>query len=120
MPFFVLSIAVGVGTGIGVNALSSRKFGEKDNEAPTGSPVKLSFLSIGIGLVFALLTNLFPHQILLLCGATPDILELGEGYIRVLGLGMPSFLFSLISRNVFHASGDNCETDDFYLTFPGA
>ena len=33
-------------------------------------------------------------------------MDLCEGYIKVLGLGMPSFLFSLISRNVFHASGD--------------
>ncbi len=106
MPFFILSIAIGVGTGIGVNALSSRKFGERDVDAPNRVTGQTFLLAFSLGLLLALLTNLFPRQILRLCGATPEIMDLCEGYIKVLGLGMPSFLFSLISRNVFHASGD--------------
>jgi putative MATE family efflux protein len=106
MPFFFLTIAIGVGTGLGMNALSSRKFGEKDVAAPNRVTGQGFFLSIALGLLFALITNLFPRQILRLCGATPDILDMGENYLRVLGLGMPTFLFSLICRNVFHASGD--------------
>jgi putative MATE family efflux protein len=106
MPFFFFTMAVGVGTGIGMNALSSRKFGERDASAPNRVTGQGFFLSIGLGLLFALITNLFPRQILKLCGATPEILDMGESYIRILGLGMPTFLFSLISRNVFHAAGD--------------
>ena len=106
MPLFIFMVAVGIGTGIGINALSSRKFGERDVEAPNRVTGQAFFLAIAIGLLMALVTNLFPRQILRLCGSTPDILDLGEGYIRILGLGMPSFLFNLISRNVYHASGD--------------
>ena len=106
MPLFILSIAVGIGTGIGVNALSSRKFGERDVDAPNRVTGQTFFLSISLGLLFAIIANLFPRQLIMLCGATPEIMDLSESYIRVLSLGMPAFLFGLVSRNIFHASGD--------------
>jgi putative MATE family efflux protein len=106
LPFFLFMIAIGVGTGIGINALSSRKFGERDVELPNRVTGQGFFLAVSIGLFLALIVNLFPRQILMLCGATPDILDMSEAYIRIIGLGMPSFLFSLICRNIYHASGD--------------
>jgi putative MATE family efflux protein len=106
MPFYVFCIAIGVGTGIGVNALSSRRFGERNVEAANQVAGQTFFLSLVIGAIFLVMTDLFPRQIMALCGATPDIMDLGEQYLTMLGRGLPLFLFSLISRNVFHASGD--------------
>jgi putative MATE family efflux protein len=106
MPFFILCIAVGVGTGIGVNALASRCFGERDTESPNIITGQTFLLASVLGLIFVLLTSLFPRQILSLCGATPDIMDLGEQYLRVMGFGMPLFLLSVIIRNIFHAFGD--------------
>jgi putative MATE family efflux protein len=115
MPFFIFLIAIGVGTGIGVNALASRRFGERDTESPNTIAGQTFFLSLFIGLIFLLLTNLFPHQILTLCGATPDIMEMGEQYLRVIGWGMPSFLLSLSLRNIFQAFGDTVRPMIFSL-----
>ena len=106
MPFFILCIAVGVGTGVGVNALASRQFGERDIESANQVAGQTYFLSLVIGTVFLVLTNFFPRQILLLTGATPDVLDFGQAYLRVFGLGMPLMFFSIITRNVFQASGD--------------
>lgn len=106
LPLFIVCMAVGVGTGIGVNALTSRYFGERNVEAANQVAGQTFFLSLVIGLLVLLVTNIFPHQILLLCGATPDIMELGEQYLRMLGWAMPTLFFGLITRNVFHASGD--------------
>lgn len=106
MPFFILCIAVGVGTGVGVNALASRSFGERDTETANQVAGQTCFLSLFLGMLFLVLTNVFPRQILLLAGATPDVLEFGEAYLRVLGWGMPVMFFSIIARNVFQASGD--------------
>jgi putative MATE family efflux protein len=106
MPFFVLAIAVGVGTGIGINALASRRFGERNTSAPNYIAGQTFTLTLVLGLLFLIITNLFPHQILVLCGATPDVMELGEQYLRVMGWGMPSFLFGMGVRNLFHAFGD--------------
>jgi putative MATE family efflux protein len=115
MPFFVFCMAVGAGTGVGVNALSSRRFGERNTEAANHATGQAFFLALVIGLLFILLTNLFPRQILTLCGATPDILDLGEQYLTMFGLGMPLFFFSLISRNIYHASGDTLRPMIFTL-----
>jgi putative MATE family efflux protein len=106
MPFFIFCVAVGLGTGIGVNALASRRFGERDTESPNKIVGQTIILALVLGLVFATITNLFPHQILVLCGATPDVMEMGEQYIRIMGLGIPFFLMSISIRNVFHAFGD--------------
>jgi len=116
LPFSIFAMAVAVGTGIGVNALSSRRFGEHNPEASNKATGQSFFLSVVIGLVFLVLTNVFPRQILDLCGATPDIMEMGEQYLRIFGLGMPLFLFSIIGRNIFHASGDTFRPMVFNVT----
>jgi putative MATE family efflux protein len=106
MPFFIMAFAVGAGTGVGINALTSRRFGERNSEAANQITGQIFFLAVALGLVFVLVTNLFPHQILKLCGATDDILDLGSQYLRVIGAGVPLLLLNLINRNVFQASGD--------------
>lgn len=106
LPFFIMTAAIGGGTGIGLNALISRLFGGRDIKAANRAAGQTIFLSIILGLLIAIITNLFPRQILILCGATPDILELGEPYIRIIGAALPLMLFSLISRSIFQASGD--------------
>ena len=116
MPFQSFAIALGVGTGVGVNALASRRFGEGNTESANRVAGQSFFLAAAIGLIFLLLTNLFPRQILLLSGATPDILEYGKSYLRIIGLGMPLFFFNIIARNVFQASGDAVRPMVFTLT----
>jgi putative MATE family efflux protein len=106
IPFFIMCFAVGAGTGVGINALTSRRFGERNPEAANQITGQIFFLSIILGTVFMLATTFFPHQILFLCGATDDIMDLGTQYIRMLGWGTPLLLLNLINRNVFQASGD--------------
>ncbi len=106
MPFFIIFIAIGAGTGIGVNALASRRFGERNVEDANKVTGQTFFLCLLLGIIFLLATNLFPRQILLISGATPDILDLGVQYITVLGWSMPLFFFGTVSRNIFQASGD--------------
>ena len=107
LPFFILVYAVGVGTGIGVAALTSLRFGERRVEEANLAVGQVLFLCLGLGVLLAAITNLFPGQILKLCGATSDILPLGEQYLRVVGVGMPAMLINLVSRNVYQASGDS-------------
>jgi putative MATE family efflux protein len=106
MPFMIVCMAIGVGTGIGVNALSSRRFGEGQKEEANRATGQTFFLCVIMGIILILVTNIFPRQILMISGATPDILDLGESYLRIIGFGMPMYLFSIISRNIFQASGD--------------
>lgn len=106
MPFFILTMALGVGTGIGVNALSSRRFGERNTEAANQATGQTFFLCLALGIILILATNIFPRQILIICGAPVDVLGIGEEYIRMMGFAMPLIFFGSVSRNVFQASGD--------------
>ncbi len=106
MPFFILCMSIGVGIGIGVNALSSRHFGERQVEYANRATGQTFFLCLLMGLILMLVTNVFPRQILLICGSTADLLVMGEQYLRIFGFGMPLFLFGAVSRNIFQASGE--------------
>jgi len=106
MPFWIICIAVGAGTGVGVNALASRQFGERKTEPANQTTGQVFFLSIGLGSVLLLATNLFPRTIVKLCGAPPDVIDLAVQYIVILGWGIPFFFLQLISRSVFQAAGD--------------
>jgi putative MATE family efflux protein len=116
MPFFIFCIAIGDGTGVGANALASRRFGERNIDSANRVAGQTFFLALLLGAVLLLATNLFPRQILMLSGATPDVLEFGEAYLRVLGWGMPFLFFSMIARNVFQASGDAIRPMIFTIT----
>jgi putative MATE family efflux protein len=106
MPFWVICIAIGAGTGIGVNALASRKFGERNTESANQVTGQVFFLSFGLGALLLLATNLFPRTIVKLCGAPPDVIDLAVQYIVILGWGIPFFFLQLIGRSVFNAAGD--------------
>jgi putative MATE family efflux protein len=105
-PFFILCMALGAGTGVGVNALTSRLFGEKNIEEANRSAGQTFFLVIVLGIVFVLGANLFTDQILNLCGTPLDVLEPARVYLKILGFATPLLFFSLASRNIYHASGD--------------
>jgi len=89
LPFIIFSIAIAVGTGIGVNALASRRFGERNVEAANQAVGQTFFLSVIIGGIFLLITNLFPQLILRICGATPDIIEIGHNISAYLAGAYP-------------------------------
>jgi Na+-driven multidrug efflux pump len=59
MPFFILSSSIGLGTGIGVNALVSRRFGERDVESANQVTGQTFFLSLVMGIIIIVVTNVF-------------------------------------------------------------
>jgi putative MATE family efflux protein len=106
MPFYIFCIAIGLGTGVGLNALASRRFGERNLEEANRAVGQTFFICLVWGLLLLLVTNLFPRQILIICGAPSDVLDMGEQYLRLLGLGLPFYIFTIVTRNIFQASGD--------------
>ncbi len=106
MPFWVIYYAVGTGTGVGANAISSRRFGEGDPEAANRVAGQVVSLAVGLGLIFALATTFFTVPIIKLCGVTPDVIDIARQFLVVLGWGAPFLFLQLIARNMFQASGD--------------
>jgi len=106
LPFFIVVISIGAGTGVGANALASRCFGERDIETTNKVAGQIFILSALFGALFVIVGNLFAEPILVLCGATDDIMEMAIDYLTVFSWAVPFMLFRLIARNIFQASGD--------------
>ena len=106
MPFWVIIIAIGAGTGVGANALASRRFGERKPEEANRIAGQTFLLATFLGCILIAIIQIFPRQIMIFSGATPDIIHLGMEYLLMLSWGMPFLLFNTMLRGIYHASGD--------------
>ncbi len=105
-PFYIVVFAVGYGSGVGANALASRRFGERDVEATNRVAGQAFPLSVFFGAIFIVASVFFGRQIVAILGATPDIVDLTLDYLFFFGWGIPFILFRVITRNIFQAAGD--------------
>ena len=80
-PYQILYWAIGGGTGTGIAALVSRRFGEKNPEATNHAAGQIFFLSAFWGLLFILVAFFFHDPILLFLGARPDIMEYSQAVL---------------------------------------
>jgi putative MATE family efflux protein len=106
MPFQILSYAIGGGTGIGIAALVSRRFGEKNTDAANHAAGQIFFISAVWGLIFILIATLFADEILPVLGARPDIIDFSKQYLVITAFGSPQMIFSLVTASLIRGSGD--------------
>lgn len=78
-----LMIAIGVGTAVGLNALLSRKLGQKKPEEACRAATTGLFLMLGTALIFTLVGLLFSEQIADALTNAPELRELCREYLSV-------------------------------------
>jgi len=105
-PYQILFYAIGGGTGIGVSALVSRRFGEKNIDATNRVAGLIFFLAAFWGLVFMLAAVLFADRILPLIGATPDIMDYSKQYFVIISYGAPLVILGTVMSSLIRGSGD--------------
>jgi len=105
-PYMILYYAVGGGTGIGVAALVSRRFGEKNIEDTNRTAGQIFFLGVLWGLLFMIVAVLFSDSILPAMGATPDIMDYAIEYLVITSYGAPVMILMLVMTSLFRGSGD--------------
>ena len=106
LPYHVFAIAVAAGTGVGIGALVSRRFGERNIEATNHAAGQIFPVSIFSGGIFILAGVLLSRPLLNVLGATPDIMEYGTQYLVIISFGMPFMIFSIPMSSLFRGSGD--------------
>ena len=106
IPYHILIIAIGAGTGIGVSALTSRRFGEGNIEATNHVAGQIFPLAILLGSVFLATAVFLSHTILTICGATPDIMDYATQYLVIISFGAPFLIFYISANNLLRGSGD--------------
>jgi putative MATE family efflux protein len=105
-PFYYVIFAVALGTGIGANALASRRFGERNVEATNHIVGQMFPLTAIFGVAFIIPSVFFARPLAGLLGAPPGVIDLTAQYLVLFGWGIPFVLFRVIARNIFHAAGD--------------
>jgi putative MATE family efflux protein len=105
-PYQILFYAIGGGTGIGISALVSRRFGEKNIDATNHVAGQIFFISAFWGLLFMLLAVLSADRLLPFMGATPDIMEYSKQYFVIISYGAPMIILGIITSSLIRGSGD--------------
>ncbi|MFC1947199.1 MATE family efflux transporter [Chloroflexota bacterium] len=116
LPYSIIIMAVGVGTGVGVSSLVSRRFGEGNIEVTNHVAGQIFPLTIVFGVIFLVAAVFFADEILRLCGATPDIMEYGRQYLTVIGFGGFFVFFGMVSSELLRGSGDAIRPMVFMIT----
>jgi putative MATE family efflux protein len=116
LPYSGLIMAVGVGTGIGVSSLVSRRFGAGETEVTNHIGGQIFPLTLVFGGLFMLLAVGFPDAILKICGATPDIMDFGRQYLTIIGFGGIFVFFGMVASELLRGSGDAVPPMIFMIT----
>lgn len=101
MPFLMILGAVGFMFGTGGSALVSKTMGEGNSEKANQIFSLLIFVSIFIGIVIAVLGQLFLRPIAALLGAEGALLDDCVTYGRVILLAVPAFILQMEFQSFF-------------------
>ncbi len=101
MPFIMILSSFGFMFGTGGSALVSRTLGEGDRERANGIFSMLTFVSIGVGVVIAVLGVLFVRPIAAWLGAEGEMLEYCVVYGRIILAAMPAFMLQQEFQSFF-------------------
>lgn len=92
MPFIMILGTFGYMFGTGGSALVSKTMGEGDNEKANGLFSMITYVSIGVGVVIAVLGVIFVRPIAILLGAGEEMLDDCVLYGRILLAAMPVYM----------------------------
>lgn len=104
-PLITLTNASAQLIGIGTSANFNINMGaKKPEEAVKYISTGISLMSV-LGLIIMFIILLLKNPILILCGATENIMPLAESYLGITALGLPFFLFTQAGSSLIRADG---------------
>lgn len=109
-PVQNLMIAVGTGTGVGVNALVSRSLGEKNTVYANKAANNGVYLSIFSAVAFALLSLFFGRFFFAVQTDDPQIIAYGTSYVYVIGILSIGMFFQFITERLLQSTGKTIYT----------
>ena len=105
-PVQLLMIAVATGTGVGVNALLSRRLGQKKQEEANAVAANGVFLSVCFWMVFAVLGLLFGRAFIALFTDVPAVIEMGTSYVTVVTVASCGVFLLFVAERLMQATGN--------------
>jgi putative MATE family efflux protein len=105
-PIQMVFAAIGIGTGVGAGSFAARMFGAGQHLRAKQTAGQAILLSSLLGLLIIVITHAYHDKILILFGATGDILPLARQYLVTIVFGAPFLLFLMIANNLLRAEGN--------------
>lgn len=105
-PVQLLMIAVATGTGVGVNALLSRRLGQKRQAEANAVAINGVFLSVCFWLVFAVLGLLFGRAFIAAFTEVPAVIEMGTSYVTVVTVASCGVFLLFVAERLMQATGN--------------
>ena len=104
-PVQLLMIAVATGAGVGVNALLSRRLGQKKQAEADAVAVNGVFLSVCFWLVFAVLGLLFGRAFIAAFTDVPAVVDMGTSYVTVVTVASCGVFLLFVAERLMQATG---------------
>lgn len=108
-PIFILFMAFANMFGMGGSAIASRAMGEKDEQRTKNVSAFVTYASLIVGILCALLLIIGMRPILTLFGANAQTYELAKGYTFHIAYGAPFIIWSAAASFVVRAEGASKE-----------
>jgi putative MATE family efflux protein len=101
-----LIYTVAVGLSIGATATVARRIGEKDPERAARAGVQVLLLGVLLAIPIGAAGVLWAPQFLAWMGASPAVIERGQGYTAVMLGGNATVLLLFLGNAIFRGAGD--------------
>lgn len=105
-PIQNLLVAFGVGTGVGVSSLISRRLGERDQEAADNAATHGIILSAITYVVFAVFGAIVARPFTALYTQDAEVLSMGTTYITIVTVASFGFFFAAVIEKMLQATGN--------------
>lgn len=104
-PVQNLMIAVGMGTGVGINALLSKSLGEKNFERADKTANNAIFLALISFILFAILGAVFSKTFFKIQTNVPEIIDYGNDYLTICLVFSFGIFFQVILEKLLQSTG---------------
>jgi putative MATE family efflux protein len=94
------------GLSIGATAMMARRVGEKDLEGASSTAVQTIALGFFVSMIIAVVGVIFAPDLLKVMGGSPEIVEYGTSYMRVMFGGNAVILLLFLGNAIFRGAGD--------------
>ena len=101
-----LVFAVAIGLSMSTTAMVARRIGEKDPEDASIAGVQAIILGLSVSLLVGVPSFIYAPRLLLLMGASPEIVSTGSGYARIALGGCGAIMMLFLNNAIFRGAGD--------------
>lgn len=108
-PIFILLMAFANMFGMGGSAVASMAMGEHNEKRVKNTSAFVTYASLFVGILFAIILYVFMNPILTVFGANAQTYEFAKGYVFHIAYGAPFIIWSAAASFVVRAEGASKE-----------